>query len=546
MPNLSNNLTPVRYYTEADPYYYTVDNRPIDDLAVRDVELATEIDLINTAVGETDILSVVGTVNAIAVTTRGIADVHRVGVFYRFQSTGANTGPVTFEVNALAPMPVLDNFGNALVAGSIPHANYICLFQSTATGFSMVNPAAIREITQPYSGRIRTMTPLNGALMREWADVTEGTVASTTGAIEFGWTFNCDINQTNNNWLGRDITDACWLVKYSDVGGHHQVWYAPSAAAGTLPVWTKTYELDTSTGAISITGALKQNFSGLIRDMTPIGGARVREWADIIGGNVATTTGNIEIGTTFNVAIDPATSNWLGRDVADICWLEKWSDVGGVKEYWYAPTGGANTVPVWTKIFSVDTVNGMVNVPTMPAGTNNSSAASMAALKTAVNGLAPLNSPALAGTPTCPTAAQGTSTGQVASTAFVVNELINQFSAAGRGSFAGNGYQKLPGGLIIQWGSGAFPAMTWYGQGSGIAFPTTYPNACLNVVTSSGVAWAPISCTAWTKSTFTAQAYAYPYAYGYWYWNSGNGNYYRPYSYLYGTTVPFRWISIGY
>lgn len=41
---LSSSLTAIRYYTQADPYYYTVDNRPLTDLAARDVTIANEID----------------------------------------------------------------------------------------------------------------------------------------------------------------------------------------------------------------------------------------------------------------------------------------------------------------------------------------------------------------------------------------------------------------------------------------------------------------------------------------------------------------------
>lgn len=37
-----------------------------------------------------------------------------------------------------------------------------------------------------------------------------------------------------------------------------------------------------------------------------------------------------------------------------------------------------------------------------------------------------------------------------------------------------NGYQKLPGGLIIQWGTVA--------AGSNITFPIAFPTACLNIM----------------------------------------------------------------
>ena len=40
----STELTAVQYYTQLDPYYYLVDNRPIVDLAARDVQLSDELD----------------------------------------------------------------------------------------------------------------------------------------------------------------------------------------------------------------------------------------------------------------------------------------------------------------------------------------------------------------------------------------------------------------------------------------------------------------------------------------------------------------------
>jgi hypothetical protein len=39
-----NVESPVRFYTEADPYFYTVDNRPLEDLDHRDNMLADELD----------------------------------------------------------------------------------------------------------------------------------------------------------------------------------------------------------------------------------------------------------------------------------------------------------------------------------------------------------------------------------------------------------------------------------------------------------------------------------------------------------------------
>ena len=42
--SLATILTTVRYYTQADAYYYTVDNRPLTDLATRDTEISNEVE----------------------------------------------------------------------------------------------------------------------------------------------------------------------------------------------------------------------------------------------------------------------------------------------------------------------------------------------------------------------------------------------------------------------------------------------------------------------------------------------------------------------
>ena len=63
-------------------------------------------------------------------------------------------------------------------------------------------------------------------------------------------------------------------------------------------------------------------------------------------------------------------------------------------------------------------------------------------------------SPALTGTPTAPTAAAGTATTQIATTAFVMN-AINAITSQGKivaYNLAQNGYVKWDIGLILQWG----------------------------------------------------------------------------------------------
>lgn len=64
-------------------------------------------------------------------------------------------------------------------------------------------------------------------------------------------------------------------------------------------------------------------------------------------------------------------------------------------------------------------LTGTPTAPTAAAGTSTTQIASTAFVETAVSSTAPLASPAFTGTPTAPTAATGTSTTQVATTAFV-------------------------------------------------------------------------------------------------------------------------------
>lgn len=81
-------------------------------------------------------------------------------------------------------------------------------------------------------------------------------------------------------------------------------------------------------------------------------------------------------------------------------------------------------------------------------------------------------SPAFTGVPTAPTAAVGTSSAQVATTAFA-NPGQSQIQ---------NGYVKLPGGTIMQWGRVTLND----NQLLNVAFPIAFPSACFSVVCSGG------------------------------------------------------------
>lgn len=82
---------------------------------------------------------------------------------------------------------------------------------------------------------------------------------------------------------------------------------------------------------------------------------------------------------------------------------------------------------------------------------------------------APLASPALTGTPTAPNPATGTRSTQVAT----MQKFADEFAL----SAAVSGYQKLPSGLIIQWGG----VTGVVGADVTTSYPIAFPNAVLHV-----------------------------------------------------------------
>jgi hypothetical protein len=107
---------------------------------------------------------------------------------------------------------------------------------------------------------------------------------------------------------------------------------------------------------------------------------------------------------------------------------------------------------------------------------------------------APLASPTLTGTPLAPTAASNTSTTQIATTAF----------ANPGSSLVSGGYQKLPSGLVMQWGS--ISATT---SGATFTFPTAFATACLTVqACNAGGASSSTVVAVGSPSTTTVTVYS--------------------------------------
>lgn len=102
---------------------------------------------------------------------------------------------------------------------------------------------------------------------------------------------------------------------------------------------------------------------------------------------------------------------------------------------------------------------------------------------------APIADPTFTGNPKAPTAAQFDNDTSLATTAFVRSEILGQgnavYDAIFGKSLTAPGYQKLPSGLIIQWGDSITSAV----GNVTITFPITFPTTQLThslVVQSNG------------------------------------------------------------
>lgn len=128
---------------------------------------------------------------------------------------------------------------------------------------------------------------------------------------------------------------------------------------------------------------------------------------------------------------------------------------------------------------------------------HNKAANAHADIRRILDDKAPITSPALTGTPTVPTASKGTSTDQIASTAFVAQAVaalngldsIDGLAKAIEGkiekqgivasSLETNGWVKFANGLIVQWGTSVTAKI------GTVTFPVSYPQQCFGVQANS-------------------------------------------------------------
>ena len=169
------------------------------------------------------------------------------------------------------------------------------------------------------------------------------------------------------------------------------------------------------------------------------------------------------------------------------------------------------------------TFTGTPAAPTAAGGTNTTQIATTGFVTGALGTYAPLASPALTGNPTAPTQAANDSSTKLATTAFV-NNLFS-------GSIGANGYITLPGGLIIQWGTGSG---TFAGQSSSATFnfPTSFSSAVYSVTATLINSGSVASTVAALQVVSTSTSGATVHSSGY---QSGS----------YTSLTSFYWIAIG-
>ena len=138
--------------------------------------------------------------------------------------------------------------------------------------------------------------------------------------------------------------------------------------------------------------------------------------------------------------------------------------------YWFA--NGAGTSPAAYGYVLVQRADAGVSMQTFTdtAATKQWIRYSDGSVWSAWKEIALTDSPAFTGIPTAPTPSIGTRSTAIAT----MQNFANEFGS----SLAASGYQKLPTGLIIQWGSGFFV------KGQLYSFPMAFPSAILAMVAS--------------------------------------------------------------
>lgn len=329
VPQDSSSLAAVRYYTQYDPYYYTVDNRPLQDIAsnistissgggdsARRAALMTQLNLSevfrNLYTGNAG-----GYVTGLAVTIPATNTI-RVwpGSFYVTDTINAS---LTTQILKQALLLTTQDFTVAPPGTAGQSINYLIQIQN-----STLNATTMPSSVLPFQDATNSFLPgllLNGELklgIKSGTAATTGT--QTTPAADSGWTPLYAVTATNGV-SNPTITYAASSPLYNRINHTAVVGYPSSGAATTttvagIPVSTFA---DAATSSIAIPFPVQ---TGTINPYAPLKVTVVYS-ASVNTGNaqvqlgylaLATggSTGGAATSTTAEVVAAPATANTIG------------------------------------------------------------------------------------------------------------------------------------------------------------------------------------------------------------------------------------------
>ena len=232
---------------------------------------------------------------------------------------------------------------------------------------------------------------------------------------------------------------------------------------------------------------------GVYASGSPATLARTQIRRNTTGGTTAINWG---AGTKY-VMLAPSAANLPAYDTNGL--LAAATATAGTNDTTLATTAFVQTAVAAKAPIANPTFTGTPAAPTAAGATNTTQLATTAFVQQEIAPKAPLASPTLTGTPAAPTAAANTNTTQLATTAFVRAQIPAEFTGANQ-SFAATGYQKLPGGLILQWTN-----ITIGSGGSTWTFPTAFPTACYFVGGNPAGASVAFADTLWVGTLSASQ-----------------------------------------